>query len=173
MVLPMMPKAVAAWLIENTALTFEQISEFCGLHELEIQAIADGETNTIRPMDPILTHQLTKEEIKRCEADPKAHLKLTQSAQDIRKTTRKETYVPMAQRQNKPNGILWIVKTHPEISDTQIAKAMHSTKKTIEDIRNGNHRLSASIRPQNPITLGLIGENEFYAILEKARKKTK
>ncbi|MDR1691296.1 MAG: DUF1013 domain-containing protein [Rickettsiales bacterium] len=171
MTLPMMPKAIAAWLVDNTSLTFEQIAEFCGLHELEIQAIADGEAKGIRPMSPVIYHQLTKEEIERCEKDTKAKLSLTQSAQDIRKVKRTESYVPMSQRQNKPSGILWIVRNHPELSDAQVGKLMHSTKKTIEDIRNGTHRLSSTVRPQNPITLGILDEVEFYRVLEKAQKK--
>ncbi len=171
MVLPMMPKATAAWLVDNTALTFDQIAQFCGLHELEVQAIADGEIQNVRPLNPVLSHQLTKEEIARCEKNPKLFLKITQSAEEIRKTKRRENYIPLSQRQNRPNAILWVVKNHPEVSDSQICKLLHTTKNTIEAIRTGNHRMSASLRPQNPITLGLCAEIDFYAAIEKGRKK--
>lgn len=172
MVLPMMPRATAAWLVENTTLTFDQIADFCGLHDLEVQAIADGETKSIRPLNPILNHQLTQDEIKRCEGDAQARLKLTDSAASIQKSKQKVSYVPMAQRQNRPSGVAWMIRNHPEFSDAQVARLLHTTKKTIEAIREGTHTMSASLKPQNPMALGLCLESDFYAELLKAQKKS-
>ncbi|MBN1783428.1 MAG: DUF1013 domain-containing protein [Alphaproteobacteria bacterium] len=171
MVLPMMPRATAAWLVDNTTLTFDQIADFCGLHDLEVQSIADGDSKAVRPLNPIVNHQLTQEEIKRCEADSKARLQLTESARSIRRMKQKVSYVPMSQRQNKPSGIAWMVRNHPEFSDGQVSRLLHTTKKTIEAIRDGTHRTSGTTRPQNPITLGLCSEADFYAELLKAQKK--
>ncbi len=173
MVLPMMPRATASWLVDNTVLTFDQIADFCGLHDLEVQSIADGDSKSVRPLNPILNHQLKADEIKRCEADPKLRLHLTESATAIRKMKQKVSYVPMSQRQNKPSGIAWMVRNHPEFSDGQVSKLLHTTKKTIEAIRTGNHKSSGSARPQNPLTLGLCSEADFYAELLKAQKKAK
>lgn len=171
MVLPMMPRATASWLVDNTTLTFDQIADFCGLHDLEVQSIADGDSKAVRPLNPILNHQLTQEEIDRCEADSKARLQLTDSARAMRRMKQKVSYVPMSQRQNKPAGIAWMVRNHPEFSDGQVSRLLHTTKKTIEAIRDGTHRTSGSLRPQNPITLGLCSEADFYAELLKAQKK--
>ncbi|MHA1550244.1 MAG: cell cycle transcriptional regulator TrcR [Alphaproteobacteria bacterium] len=170
-ILPMMPRATATWLVENTILTFDQIAQFCGLHDLEVQSIADGDSKSIHPLDPIINHQLTQEEIARCEKDPKTRLVLTESATAMRKLKQRVSYVPKAQRQSKPSGIAWIVKNHPEFSDGQVSKLLHTTKKTIDAIRTGTHKTSGAIRPQNPITLGLCSEKDFYDILLKVQKK--
>ncbi|MBN2675923.1 MAG: DUF1013 domain-containing protein [Alphaproteobacteria bacterium] len=172
-ILPMMPRATAVWLVENTTLTFDQISQFCGLHDLEVQAIADGDSKAVRPLDPIINHQLTREEIERCEQDEKARLKLSESATAMRKMKQKVSYIPKSLRQNKPNGIAWVIKNHPEFSAGQISRLLHTTKKTIDGIRDGTHRLNGSLRPQNPITIGLCSEKDFYEALIKAQKKTK
>ncbi|MHA1541161.1 MAG: cell cycle transcriptional regulator TrcR [Alphaproteobacteria bacterium] len=171
MVLPMMPKATASWLVDNTTLTFDQIAHFCGLHDLEVQAIADGDAKAVRPLNPILNHQLSQEEITRCEKKSKSRLVLTDSAKAIRKLKRKTSYVPMSQRQNRPSGISWVVKNHPEFTDGQISRLLHTTKKTIQAIRDGTHKTSGTARPQNPIALGLVAETDFYAELIKAQKK--
>jgi hypothetical protein len=146
MPMPLMPKATAVWLVENTTLNFRQIAEFCGLHELEIQAIADGEVATgMQGLNPIGTHELTADEIKRCEGDPDAKLKMTQRADLPAPVARQKgpRYTPVAKRQDKPDAIAWLVKTHPELTDAQIAKLIGTTKSTIAKVRTGTCRTSA------------------------------
>ncbi len=133
MELPLMPKATAVWLVENTALTFEQIAEFCGLHALEVQAIADGEVAAqMVGLDPVANGQLTAEEIRRCEADPALRLKLSEQAQTVPLVKHKgPRYTPISKRQDKPDAIAWLLKNHPELSDGQISKLVGTTKPTI------------------------------------------
>lgn len=157
----LMPKATAVWLIENTSLSFEQISAFCGLHILEIQALADSEIS-ITGLDPIATGQLSPEEIKRAEADPKVHLVLNPPktpASILGKT--KGKYVPVSKRQDKPNGIAWLIKYHPELSDADIIKLLGTTKNMISSIRNKSHWNSANLQPSNPVSLGLCSQKEL------------
>ena len=157
MALPLMQKATAVWLVENTSLTFDQISKFCGLHELEVSGIADGEVaQGIRGMDPISTNQLTREEIDRCENDPSSNLKLMVNPAAIdEKKRRGPKYTPLSKRQDKPSAILWLVKFHPDLSDGQISKLVGTTKNTIQSIRQRSHWNINNIQAIDPVALGL------------------
>ena len=171
---PLMPKATAIWLVENTALSFNQISEFCGLHELEVQGIADGEVAVgMRGYDPIDNNQLTKEEIDRCEKDENAKLTLIKSniIENLRPRKKDTKYTPLSLRQEKPYAILWLIKRYPtELSSSQIAKLTGSTKNTVDAIRNGTYR-EAVLEAKSPMDVGLC----TYKDLEKTlnRKRTK
>lgn len=168
-----MPKAKAVWLVENTALTFEQVSEFCGLHELEVQAIADGEVAIgMRGMDPIATGELTAEEIERCEADPNAMLKFMKSDfPDSRTKQKGARYTPVSKRQDRPNAIAWLVKNYPELTDAQISKLVGTTKPTINSIRDRSHWNMPNIAPQNPVGLGLCKGPDLEKAVAIARAK--
>ena len=166
----LMPKATAIWLVENTALTFEQIAEFCGLHPLEIQALADDELASIKGLDPITAGQLTAEELARCEADPKARLKLREVVSGV-KQPKKSRYIPLSKRQDKPNAISWLLKNHPELSDAQIMRLLGTTKNTIHAIRTRSHRDMESIRAENPVTMGLCAQKDLDKALSEVRKK--
>ena len=172
MKLPLMPKATAIWLIDNTSLSFTQISEFCGLHELEVQGIADGEVAVgMRGYDPIDNKQLTREEIKRCEADDSARLELISSKTIESLPPRKKDtkYTPLSLRQEKPFAILWLIKRYPsELSSSQIAKLTGSTKNTVDAIRNGTYR-EAVLESKSPMDTGLC----TYQDLEKALNRSK
>jgi uncharacterized protein len=165
MALPLMPKATAVWLVENTTLTFEQIAEFCGVHPLEVQAIADGEVAIgIVGLDPVANGQLSREEIQRCETDDSARLRL-QIAQAVAQNKAKGArYTPVSKRQDKPDAIAWLLKHHPELSDAQLCKLIGTTKDTIAKVRDRSHWNAANIKPRNPVTLGLCTEPD----LEKA-----
>lgn len=166
MALPLMPKATAVWLVENTALSFEQIADYTGMHELEIQAIADGEVAVgIVGVNPTTSSQLTAEEIARCEADPDARLKMIKTDIPLPKARSKGArYTPVSKRQDRPDAISWILKHHPELTDAQISRLLGTTKATIASVRDRSHWNAANIKPQNPVTLGLCSE----ADLEKA-----
>ena len=166
----LMPKATAVWLIDNTTLTFEQIAEFCSLHELEVQAIADGDSGAgIQGYDPVLNEQLGKEEIERCEKDPSARLVLSTSALPEPKThTKGPRYVPILRRGDKPDAIAWILKHHPNIQDNQICKLFGTTKSTIGKIRDRTHANIADISAKHPVMLGLCSQDELNAAIEKA-----
>lgn len=170
---PLMPKATAVWLVENTALSFEQISEFCGLHELETQAIADGEVATgMVGMDPIANGQLTQEEIDRCVADPAARLKLAVHDMPMPQArTKGPRYTPVTKRQDKPDGISWLLKNHPELSDAAIGRLIGTTKPTINAVRDRSHWNSANIKAQSPVQLGLCSYQDLADALAKARKR--
>lgn len=163
MALPLMPKATAVWLVDNTALTFEQIAEFCGMHSLEVQAIADGEVATgIVGQDPIANGQLTKAEIERCEKNDSASLKL--SISDIPRPQQRAKgarYTPVSKRHDRPDAIAWLLKHHPELSDAQIQKLLGTTKPTINAVRDRTHWNAANIKPRNPVTLGLCTEADL------------
>ncbi len=170
-----MPKATAVWLIENTSLTFEQIGDFCGLHSLEVQGIADEDVaKGIAPVNPIVANQLTKEEIARCEANPNARLLLSNEAElHIRNEAKKKSkkYTPVARRQDKPDAVLWFLKNHPEVSDSQIARLLGTTKSTIESILNKSHWNYPNMTPKDPVLLGLCSQSELDHVLEVAAKK--
>ena len=172
---PLMPKATAVWLIENTTLTFEQISEFCNLHILEVQGIADGDVAVgMQGYDPIDNNQLTKEEINRCEKDSQARLKLITSAViDTLPPRKKDTkYTPISFRQEKPYAILWLIKRYTnDLNDSQIAKLTGSTKKTVNAIRNGTYR-EAILETKSPMDIGLCSYEDLEKILNRTRKKT-
>ena len=169
---PLMPKATAIWLVENTALTFKQISDFCGLHELEVQGIADGEVAVgMRGYDPIDNNQLTREEIERCESDSDANLNLITSSviEDLPPRKKDTKYTPLSLRQEKPYAILWLLKRYPnELSSSQIAKLTGSTKNTVESIKNGTYR-EAILETKSPMDVGLCTYKELEKTLNRKR----
>ena len=171
---PLMPKATAIWLVENTALSFNQISEFCGLHELEVKGIADGEVAVgMRGYDPIDNNQLTKEEIDRCEKDENAKLTLIKSniIENLRPRKKDTKYTPLSLRQEKPYAILWLIKRYPtELSSSQIAKLTGSTKNTVDAIRNGTYR-EAVLEAKSPMDVGLCTYKDLEKTLNRKRAK--
>jgi uncharacterized protein len=173
MTAPLMPKATAVWLVENTALTFEQIADFCELHPLEIQAIADGEVaNQMQGLDPVANGQTTAEEIARCQADPQLRLRLSPKALPPQMFRHKgPRYTPIAKRQDKPDAIAFLLKGHPELSDAQICKLIGTTKPTIAAVRDRTHWNSTNIKPRHPVELGLCTFAEFEAALSRSRAK--
>ena len=173
MTLPLMQKATAVWLIDNTKLTFSQIAKFCGLHELEVNGIADGEVATgIRGMDPISNTQLTLEEIQRCENDQSAELVLLKNPAAVGEGKRRgPRYTPLSKRQDRPAAIAWIVKFHPELTDAQISKLIGTTKPTIQSIRARTHWNMANFQPVDPVALGLCKQMELDAMVAKSSKK--
>ena len=170
---PLMPKAKAVWLVDNTKLTFEQVATFCGLHELEVQAIADDEVATgMQGLDPIAAGELTAEEIARCEADPVESLKISKSDVPEARAKRKGArYTPVSKRQDRPNAIAWLIKNYPELSDAQISKLVGTTKPTINSIRDRSHWNTPNITPQNPVGLGLCKGNELERLVAIARAR--
>ncbi|WP_375619975.1 MULTISPECIES: DUF1013 domain-containing protein [unclassified Bartonella] len=168
----LMPKATAVWLVDNTALSFDQIAEFCKLHVLEVKAIADGDAAYgIKGLDPISSGQLTRSEIARVEADQNARLKISQSRVHIPEKKRKGArYIPLSRRQDRPNGILWLVTNHPELKDAQIARLIGTTKATIEQIRLRTHWNSANLVPLDPVGLGLCSQIDLDFELQRAAK---
>jgi uncharacterized protein len=175
MALPLMPKATAVWLVENTALTFDQIGEFCGLHPLEVQAIADGEVALqMQGLDPIANGQLTLEEIERCQKDPSTRLKLAAEAVPVAVVKhRGPRYTPIAKRQDKPDAIAWLLKSHPELSDGQISKLIGTTKPTIQAVRDRTHWNATNIKPRHPVALGLCALAELDAAVARANRGKK
>lgn len=173
MTAPLMPKATAVWLVENTTLTFKQIADFCELHELEIQAIADGDVSfNIIGLSPIDNNQLTIEEIKRCEADNTASLVANELERNVKlKNTKAKKMLSPTQRSEKPSAILWILKNCPEIIDAQICKLIGTTKPTIQAIRTGTHRDMSNIRPKNPVAIGLCSEKDLDKALTLCRMR--
>jgi len=172
MALPLMPKATAVWLIENTSLTFEQIAAFCGLHALEIQAIADGEVAPgMVGLDPVANGQLSKAEIDRCLANPAAHLRLL--VQDLPQPVPRSKgprYTPVTKRGDKPDAIAWLLKTHPELSEAQTCRLIGTTKPTIIAVRDKTHWNSPNIKPRHPVSLGLCTQRELdEAVAQAAR----
>ena len=173
MALPLMQKATAVWLVENTSLTFRQIAAFCGLHELEISGIADGEVaQGIRGMDPISTNQLTREEIENCEKNADRNLELMfNPAAKGEKKRRGPKYTPLSKRQDKPSAILWLVKFHPELTDGQVSKLVGTTKNTIQSIRQRSHWNINNIQPIDPVALGLCKQVELDIQVKRSSKK--
>lgn len=172
MAYPTMPKVTAVWLIENTALTFKQIATFCGLHDLEVQALADEDGMRITGQSPITEKILTREEIERCEADPEAQLQIQKSAlPEPTKRVKGPRYTPVSKRGDKPDAIAWLLKYHPELSDAQIVKLIGTTKNTINAIRERTHANIANIKPRSPLDLGLCGYEELNKAVDKARAK--
>ena len=172
----LMPKATAVWLIDNTGLTFDQISKFCGLHILEIEGIADGDVaGGIRGADPIANGQLAREEIERGEKDPSYELKAETFAHDSVTTTKKRKrgprYTPLSRRQDRPDAIAWLVRNHPEVSDAQISKLIGTTKPTITAIRERTHWKMNTINPTDPVSLGLCSQIDLDEIVKVAAAK--
>lgn len=168
----LMPKATGVWLIDNTMLTFEQIAAFTGLHSLEVQALADGDVAPgMQGMDPVQNGQLTNEEIKRCEGDPTARLQIAKSDMPQPVVRHKgPRYTPVSKRADKPDGIAWLLKFHPELNDTQIGRLIGTTKPTIAAIRDRSHWNSANLKPRSPIELGLCSQIDLATEIQKAIK---
>jgi hypothetical protein len=171
---PLMPKATAVWLVENTALSFDQIADFCKLHPLEVKAIADGDAaQGIKGLDPILTGQLTREEIEVAEADHDSRLKLADPKVRLPEPKRKKgpRYTPVSRRQDRPNAILWLVRSHPELKDSQIMRLVGTTKSTIQAIRERTHWNAANLTPMDPVTLGLCSQIDLDFEVHRAAKE--
>ncbi|MAU21020.1 MAG: cytoplasmic protein [Martelella sp.] len=168
----LMPKATAVWLVDNTALSFDQIAELCALHPLEVKAIADGESaQGIKGLDPISTGQLSRDEIERAEKNPNHKLKLSEPKVRVPESKRKgPRYTPVSKRQDRPNAILWLVRNHPELKDAQISRLVGTTKSTIEQIRNRTHWNAANLVPMDPVTLGLCSQIDLDLEVSKSAK---
>lgn len=168
----LMPKATAVWLVENTTLSFQQIADFCGLHPLEVQGIADGEVAVgIVGLDPVANGQLTREEIERCEKDPSARLRMAK--QDIPQPlprTKGPRYTPVSKRQDKPDAVAWLLRHHPELSDAAIARLIGTTKSTIAAVRDRTHWNTPNLKPRDPVLLGLCTQTDLNAAVARARK---
>jgi hypothetical protein len=166
----LMPKATAVWLVDNTALSFDQIAFFCHLHPLEVRAIADGEAaQGIKGMDPIMNGQLSREEIKRGEVDSNYRLKLNEPKVRVPEAKRRGgRYTPLSKRQDRPNAILWLVRNHPELKDAQISRLVGTTKSTIDQIRNRTHWNSSTLAPMDPVTLGLCSQIDLDLEVQRA-----
>ena len=170
---PIMAKATAVWLVDNTTLSFKQIADFCGLHELEVQGIADGDVAAgVKGFDPIANNQLEQIEIERGEKDPAYRLKLKFNLAAIGEEKRRgPRYTPLSKRQDRPAAILWLVKFHPELTDGQISKLVGTTKPTIQSIRERTHWNIGNIQPIDPVALGLCRQSELDAAVQRAAKK--
>ena len=170
---PLMTKATAVWLVDNTPISFKQIADFVGMHELEIQGIADGDVATgVKGFDPVTNNQLTQDEIDKAEANPLHKLKLKFNAAAAGEEKRRgPRYTPLSKRQDRPNSILWLVKFHPELSDGQIAKLVGTTKPTIQSIRERTHWNISNMQPIDPVALGLCKQSELDMIVQKAAAK--
>ncbi|MGN7868703.1 DUF1013 domain-containing protein [Paracoccus sp. 22332] len=171
---PLMAKATAVWLVDNTTLSFKQIGDFCGLHELEVQGIADGDVAAgVKGYDPVASNQLDAEEIRKGEASPTYVLRLKHNpAAEGEEKRRGPRYTPLSKRQDRPNAILWLVKFHPELADAQIAKLVGTTKPTIASIRERTHWNIQNMQPIDPVALGLCRQTELDAAVQKAAKKS-
>ncbi len=170
---PLMAKATAVWLVDNTTLSFKQIADFCGMHELEVQGIADGDVAVgVKGFDPIANNQLEQIEITRAEADPTYRMRLKYNAAAVGEEKRRgPRYTPLSKRQDRPAAILWLVKFHPELTDGQIGKLVGTTKPTIQTIRDRSHWNIGNIQPIDPVALGLCRQSELDAAVQKAAKK--
>jgi hypothetical protein len=171
---PLMPKATAVWLVDNTSLTFEQIADFCGLHPLEVKGIADEDVaKGIKGQDPVASGQLSREQIEAAEKDPKARLKMAPPKYKIPpvKTKKAPRYTPVSKRQDKPDAVYWILRNHPEFTDADIIKLIGTTKSTIQKIRERSHWNAANIKAVDPVTLGLCSQLELDLAVERASQR--
>lgn len=167
---PLMPHATASWLVDSTALTFEQIADFCGLHILEVQAMADDLTSAkYTGRDPLRSGELTTAEIEKGQVDPTYRLKMHKAPVTVSRT-KGPRYTPVSKRQDKPDGIAWILRNHPEVSDAQVGKLIGTTRNTIAAIRDRSHWNISNITPKDPVTLGLCSQRELDAMVAKAAK---
>ena len=175
MTLPLMPQATAVWLVENTSLSFQQVGDFCGLHVLEVQGIADEEVATgIKGKNPIASGELTIENIRECEKNNKKSLILIKSSNTTSSKKKKSPrYTPLSRRQDRPNAISWVLKFHPEMSDGQISKLIGTTKFTINQIRERTHWNIANVSPKDPVMLGLCKQNDLTSAISKARRSSR
>ena len=172
---PLMPMATAVWLVENTTLTFKQIAQFCNLHEVEIQGIADGEVaKGIKPYNPIISGQLTKEEIELYSKDENRLLKISSSDIEISSSNQKiKKYVPLSKRQDKPDSALWLIKNHPQLKDSQIAKLVGITKNSVTAIKNKNYWNYNNLNAKDPVAMGLFSQKDLLGSIEKAERRIK
>jgi len=174
--IPLMPKATAVWLIDNTILTFKQIADFCGIHELEVKGIADGEVAVgVTADNPIISGQLDKEEIDRCSKNPNLTLQLKETAAytALSKSKKKGAkYTPIARRQDKPDAIFWLIKNFQEIKDSTIKKLIGTTKSTVDAVRNRTHWNMANIRQRDPVLLGICSQTDLDKVVEIAKLET-
>jgi hypothetical protein len=171
---PLMPKATAVWLVDNTALSFDQVADFCKLHPLEVKAIADGDAaQGIKGLDPVLTGQLSREEIAKAEADPEYRLNLSEAKVRLPEAKRKKgpRYTPVSRRQDRPNAILWLVRNHPELKDSQVMRLVGTTKSTILAIRERTHWNAQNLQPMDPVTLGLCSQIDLDLEVHRAAKE--
>ncbi len=171
---PLMPKATAVWLVENTALSFDQIADFCKLHPLEVKAIADGDAaQGIKGLDPILTSQLTREQITAAEADADLRLQLSNPKVRLPEAKKKKgpRYTPVSRRQDRPNAILWLLRNHPELKDASIMRLVGTTKTTIQAIRERSHWNATNLAPMDPVTLGLCSQIDLDFEVQRAAKE--
>jgi hypothetical protein len=171
---PLMPKATAVWLVENTSLSFDQIADFCKLHPLEVKGIADGEVAAgIKGLDPVTTGQLTREEIEKAQKEPNHRLRLAESRVKLpeqKRVKKGPRYTPVSRRHDRPNAILWLVRNHPELKDAQIMRLVGTTKTTIQQVRDRTHWNSASLSPMDPVTLGLCSQIDLDFEVQRAAK---
>ena len=172
---PLMPMATAVWLVENTTLTFKQIAQFCNLHEVEIQGIADGEVaKGIKAYNPIISGQLTREEIELSSKDESRLLKISSSDIEISNTNKKvKKYVPLSKRQDKPDSVLWLIKQHPQLKDSQIAKLVGVTKNSVTAIRNKNYWNYNNLNPKDPVAMGMFSQKDLLNSIEKSERRIK
>jgi uncharacterized protein len=171
---PLMPKATAVWLVANTSLTFDQIAAFCGLHVLEVKGIADGDVaQGIKGLDPVTSAQLTREEIEAAERDPKQELHLAEPKVIVPEMAAKKgpRYTPVSRRQDRPNAVLWLLRNHAELKDSQIMRLVGTTKPTITQIRERSHWNAPNLAPQDPVTLGLCSQTDLDAEVKKAARR--
>ena len=169
MTLPLMPKATAVWLIEKTALTFTQVAEFCGMHPLEVQAIADGEVAAgIVGYDPVVNHQVTAEDIVRAEKDPDARLTVLSEKNPVARRSKGARYTPVAKRNDRPDAIAFVLRNYPQLSEMQVIKLLGTTKETIAKVRDRQHWNSANIKPRDPVILGLCSQTDLNAMVAAA-----
>jgi hypothetical protein len=172
MTLPLMPKATAVWLIDKTALTFTQIADFCGMHPLEVQAIADGEVaQGIVGYDPVANSQVTAAEIARCEKDADARLKLSVTTLPGPKRQRGARYTPVAKRNDRPDAIAFVLRNFPQLTEAQVGKLLGTTKDTIQKVRDRTHWNSANIKPRDPVILGLCSQTDLNAAVAAANER--
>lgn len=175
MTAPLMPKATAVWLVDNTSLTFDQIAAFCGLHPLEVKGIADGDVAMgIKGQDPVTAGQISRDEIKRGEEDTSYELQISKPKHDLpepKKGRNGPRYTPLSRRQERPDAIAWLVRYHPELTDGQIGKLVGTTKPTIQSIRDRSHWNMSNINPVDPVTLGLCSQMELDAAVQKAARR--
>ena len=171
---PLMPKATAVWLVDSTSLTFDQIAAFCGLHVLEVKGIADGDVaQGIKGLDPVTSGQLTRDEIERAERDPTHQLRLAEPKVVVPQTPTKKgpRYTPVSRRHDRPNAVLWILRNHPELKDSQIMRLVGTTKPTIGQIRDRTHWNTPNLTPQDPVTLGLCTQIDLDNEVKKAARR--
>ena len=170
-----MPMATAVWLVENTTLTFKQIADFCNIHEVEVQGIADGEVaRGIKPYNPIMTGQLSREEIEKSSEDENRPLQIKNSDIEISNNENKiKKYIPLSKRQDKPDSALWLIKQHSILKDSQIAKLVGITKNSVTSIRNKNYWNYNNLNPKDPVALNLFTQKDLMMALEKAERRIK